>query len=255
MTLRAPWVSMRDGDHPPWHWMVTLSVLLHAGGILGVWGLEQFAPRRAYSPAVVSVRLVGPLGGGPAVTQPAPTPQQPAAQPSPQSQPAPARTRIPLPVLQAERKVVSVRPSEIKAPERTPPVERPEPSTPQRSAASTQGAASSGTGPKGATPTPGGGGGGNVNAEEARYLQMLQERIEESWRAYLPQDEGVLGEVQIQISSDGRIRDFSFLKGSGKSHVDASIVSALKKVALPPPPSSLADRPLVLRFWPSGPKS
>jgi hypothetical protein len=94
-----------------------------------------------------------------------------------------------------------------------------------------------------------------VSTEEARYLQMLQERIEESWRAYLPPDEGVLGEVQIQISSDGRIRDFTFLKGSGKGHVDASIVSALKKVTLPAPPSSLADRPLVLRFWPSGPRS
>jgi TonB family protein len=91
-----------------------------------------------------------------------------------------------------------------------------------------------------------------MGGEEARYLQMLQQRIEENWRAYLPPEQGVLGEVRIRISSDGGIREFSFVKGSGKSHVDASIVSAIKKVVLPPPPSSLADRPLVLRFWPSG---
>ncbi|MGQ9654310.1 MAG: energy transducer TonB, partial [Thermodesulfobacteriota bacterium] len=106
-------------------------------------------------------------------------------------------------------------------------------------------------GPKAAS-APAGGGGGTMAAEETRYLQMLQQRIEENWRAYLPPEQGVLGEVRIRISSDGAIREFSFVKGSGKSHVDASIVSAIKKVVLPPPPSGLADRPLVLRFWPSG---
>jgi TonB family protein len=84
---------------------------------------------------------------------------------------------------------------------------------------------------------------------------MLQERIEENWRTFLTEEEGVLGEVRIQIAPDGRVREFVFLKGSGQSHVDASIVNALKKVALAPPPASLADRPLILRFWPSGPRS
>jgi outer membrane biosynthesis protein TonB len=164
-------------------------------------------------------------------------------------------------VPQAERKAVSINPTEVKAPERTAPPQKLDTPPPQPKSTQAQPESSSKpaeAGPKataGAAAAPGGGGGGKLTPEEARYLQMLQERIEENWRAYLPPDEGVLGEVRIQIGQDGRIREFTFVKGSGKSHVDSSIVTALKKVALAPPPASIADRPLVLRFWPSGPKS
>jgi TonB family protein len=106
-------------------------------------------------------------------------------------------------------------------------------------------------GPKVAAATPGGGGGGKLTPEEARYVQMLQERVQDSWRAYLPPEEEVLGEVRILISPDGRIREMTFVRGSGKSYVDSSIMSALKKVVLPPPPASLADQPVILRFRPT----
>jgi TonB family protein len=99
------------------------------------------------------------------------------------------------------------------------------------------------------------GGGGRLSHEESRYIRLLQARIAENWQAYLEPEEGVLGEVQIRISTAGRIREFKFHRGSGKAHVDDSIVRALKKVLLPPPPKTLANRTLILRFWPSGPQS
>jgi outer membrane biosynthesis protein TonB len=236
--------------------MVILSLFLHGAGVLLVLGVEQYAPRRSFDPQVISVRLVGPAEAGAirAVGQPAPIAphDQP---PAPQSKEPTPQKRIPVAVPQAERKTVSINPSEVKPPERASP-QKIEPLPPRQaqpaSPAKEGGQATAGLGPK-AAGGPTGGGGGDMGSEEARYLQMLQQRIEENWKAYLPPEQGVLGEVRIRISPDGGIREFSFLKGSGKSHVDASIVSAIKKVVLPPPPSSLADRPLVLRFWPSGP--
>lgn len=242
-----------ESDHPSWHWMVLFSLFFHGIGGLFVLGLEQYAPRRSFNPEVISVRLVGPMETGAVRATSQPSPSLPQGQPStPQHKESTPPKRIPVAVPQAERKTVSINPSDVKPPERTPPktIEPPSTSQPQPASPSKGGQAAT-IGPKAAT-GPAGEGSGNMGTEEARYLQMLQQRIEENWRAYLPQEQGVLGEVRIRISPDGGIREFSFVKGSGKSHVDASIVSAIKKVVLPPPPSSLADRPLVLRFWPSG---
>jgi len=257
---------IRAGDwgapegHPAWHWMVLLSILLHVAGAVALVAVEKHIPRRSIDPSVISVRLVGAVPG-PAMVQSAPSSGQTApAQSKPAQQEKPAPNKIPIPVPQAERKAVSIQPTEVKVPERTQAAQKlelPKETEPKTSQGG-KGNAKSGSdvGPKVAAAQPGGGGGGKLTAEEARYLQMLQDRIEESWRAYVPAEEGgVLGEVRIQISGDGKIREFAFVKGSGKSHVDSSIVSALSKVALPPPPASLADKPLVLRFWPSGPKA
>jgi outer membrane biosynthesis protein TonB len=258
---RAISFSIEEGGQTGWNWMVFLSVLLHCVALMAIWGLERYTPRRTLDPSVISVRLVGALP----TASLSPAPQSSSSQPATQNRPAPAEekpasaaSRIPLPVPQAERKAVSINPTEVKAPERTTAPQKIEtPPPPAKSPLGEPGGGSRGaeTSPKVAAAAPGGGGGGKLTPEEARYLQMLQERIEENWRAYLPPDEGVLGEVRIQIGPDGRIREFTFVKGSGKSHVDSSIVTALKKVALAPPPASIADRPLVLRFWPSGPKS
>jgi len=257
---RLSGVAFGEAGHPSWHWMVVVSIVLHGVGLLAVWGLERYTPRRSFDPTVISVRLVGAVPS--ASMSPAP---QSSSQAQTQSRPTPppekattSQSRIPLPVPQAERKAVSINPTDVKTPERTPPpvpkVETPPPPAP-KAPSSGKGASQGGAdvGPKVAAAATGGGGGGNFTAEEAQYLQMLQERIHESWTAYVGPEEGEVL-VRIQISPDGRIREFTFLKGSGKSFVDSSIVSALKKVALPPPPASLADRPLPLRFLPSGPK-
>jgi hypothetical protein len=248
--------------HPGWYWMILVSLLLHGLGAIAVVAIERNMPRRSIDPSVISVRLVGAVPGAsmaqssPAGGQSAPAQSKPAQLEDRRATPA----KVPIPVPQAERKAVSIQPTEVKVPDRAQPAPRVEPrqdSAPKASQAGKGSAQSGGeVGPKVAAAQPGGGGGGKLTPEEARYLQMLQDRIEESWRAYVPTEEGgVLGEVRIQISGDGRIKEFVFVKGSGKSHVDSSIVSALTKVTLPPPPASIADKPLVLRFWPSGPKS
>jgi hypothetical protein len=90
-----------------------------------------------------------------------------------------------------------------------------------------------------------------MTAEEARYIDILKQRIWDNWRAYLPPEKGVLGTVRIRISGKGRIKEFTFIKGSGMAHIDSSITRALKKSVLPPPPAALADNPLLIRFWPS----
>ncbi len=251
MRWRSAGPTISGSDEPSWHWMVFLSLFLHGVGGLFILGLEQYAPRRTFNPEVISVRLVGPVDTG--VARATAKPSEPQGQPSaPQHKEATPPKRIPVAVPQAERKTVSINPSDVKPPERTPPktIEPPTSPQPQTGSPSKTGQAAT-PGPK-AVSGPAREGGGSIGSEEARYLQMLQQRIEENWKAYLPPEQGVLGEVRIRISPDGGIREFSFVKGSGKSHVDASIVSAIKKVVLPPPPSSLADRPLVLRFWPSG---
>lgn len=257
---------IREGDwgapqgHPAWHWMVLFSLVLHAAGAVALVAVEKHAPHRNIDPSVISVRLVGAVPGAAMVQSPVSSGQSTPAQTKPAHQEKPASSKVPIAVPQAERKAVSIQPTEVKVPERkqtaqmVEPQREAEPKTPQGG----KGNAKSGSdvGPKVAAAQPGGSGGGKLTPEEARYLQMLQDRIEESWRAYVPAEEGgVLGEVRIQISGDGRIREFVFVKGSGKSHVDSSIVSALTKVALPPPPASIADKPLVLRFWPSGSKA
>ncbi len=246
--------------HPAWHWMIFLSMLLHAAGVVAVVAIEKHVPRRSMDPSVISVRLVGALPGPSMVQSPSTSGQSPPSQSQPARQEKATPSRIPIPVPQAERKAVSIQPTEVKVPERTQPAQKIElPKGPDaKGQPGGKGNAPSGAevGPKVAAGQPGGGGGGKLTPEEARYLQMLQDRIEESWRAYVPAEEsGVLGEVRIQISGDGRIKEFVFLKGSGKSHVDSSIVNALTKVTLPPPPASIADKPLVLRFWPFGPKA
>lgn len=260
--MRGGFWGVHEGDgHPAWKWMLFMSLLLHGLGVMAVVALERYVPRRSIEPSVISVRLVGSLPGA-SMVQASPTGAQSAPaqkSPAPVEERKPSPARIPILVPQAERKAVSIQPTEVKAPERTPPVQKKEPRTGPgpKTRSSGQGSSHVGAnvGPKVAAAQPGGGG-GKLTAEEARYLQMLQDRIEESWRAYVPAEErGVLGEVRIQISADGRIREFTFIKGSGKSHVDSSIVSALTKVLLPPPPASLADRPLILRFWPSGPNA
>lgn len=262
MTGRTLWGGSEAHGHPSWQWMVLASLLVHGLGALVLVTLERNIPRRHVDPSVISVRLVGALPGASMVQSSPAGAQSAPAQKSPShvEERKPAPVKIPIPIPQAERKSVSIHPTEIKPPERTPPARREESKSgpSPKSASSGQGASVAGSelGPKVASAQPGGGGGGKLTAEEARYLQMLQDRIEESWRAYVPSEEaGVLGEVRIQISAQGRIREFTFIKGSGKSHVDSSIVSALSKVTLPPPPPSLAERPLVLRFWPSGPKA
>ncbi len=249
--------------HPAWHWMIFLSLLLHALGAVAVVAFEKHVPRRSVDLSVISVRLVGAVPGPSMVQSAASGGQSAPAQRKPAQQEEERKAvpkRIPIPVPQAERKAVSIQPTEVKVPERREAAQKielpkePLPKAPQAG----KGNAQSGpeVGPKVAAAQTAGAGGGKLTAEEARYLQMLQDRIEESWRAYVPAEEGgVLGEVRIQISGDGRIREFVFVKGSGKSHVDSSIVSALTKVTLPPPPASIADKPLVLRFWPSGPKA
>lgn len=257
---------IRAGDweasqgHPAWHWMVLLSLLLHLAGAVAVVVVEKHVPRRSLESSVISVRLVGAVPGPAMVQSPASSGQSTPAQSKPAQKQEPTPSKIPVPVPQAERKAVSIQPTEVKVPKRSQPaqdIEAPKESLP-KAPQGAKGNAPSGSdvGPKVAAAQPGAGGGGRLTPEEARYLQMLQDRIEESWRAYVPAEEaGVLGEVRIQIAGDGRIKEFVFVKGSGKSHVDSSIVSALTKVKLPPPPPSIADRPLVLRFWPSGPKS
>jgi outer membrane biosynthesis protein TonB len=260
VNLKGIWPSVGQADHPAWSWMVLISALLHGAGVIMFWGWQHYAPRRAFNPDVIAVSLVGPVTSAPA--------PGPARAPSPAQEPAPSpsessttqRSRIPLPVPQAERKLVSIRPSEVKAPERTAPapsVEKPSPAPPSPSAGASQGASRTATtGPQvPGAPAGAGGGGGKLTAEEARYLEMLKQRIQENWRAYLSPEEDVPVQVRIQIASDGRIREFAFVKGSGKSHIDSSVVGALKKVVLPPPPSSLADQPLDLRFLPSGPQA
>lgn len=246
--------------HPAWHWMIFFSLVLHAAGAVALVAVEKHVPRRSIDPSVISVRLVGAVPGPALVQSPATSGQSTPAQSKPIQQEKPAPAKVPIPVPQAERKAVSIQPTEVKVPERTQAAQKIE--LPKETAPKTtqggKGQAQSGSdvGPKVAAAQPGGGGGGKLTPEEARYLQMLQDRIEESWRAYVPAEEGgVLGEVRIQISGDGKIKEFVFVKGSGKSHVDSSIVSALTKVTLPPPPASIAEKPLVLRFWPSVPKA
>lgn len=256
--LRA---AYREAGHPPWQWMLALSLAFHMLGIAGILALERFVPKRTPDLSAISVRLVGAVPGA-SLAQASPQgAQSPPAQSKPSSsEERPMPKKIPIPVPQSEKKAVSVQPTEVKVPERIKPEPLPEPKGSKGSKATeqAQGTASQGSsvGPKVAALEQGGGGGGRLTPEEARYLQMLQERVEESWRAYVHGDEGgVLGEVRVQISRDGKIKEFSFIKGSGKHHVDSSIVSALNKVVLPPPPPSLVDKPLILRFWPSGPAS
>jgi outer membrane biosynthesis protein TonB len=258
LTGAGSWGERERGGHPSWHWMVLISLAIHALGIALVAGLEKYLPRRSLELNAISVRLVGSVPG-PALTESSSKGVRSSEAPSgvkvQEEAPKASSKKVPIPVPQAERKAVSIQPTEMKTPERSQPTPIPEEKgTQKKGEGGTQGVSPSGSGPKVAATQQGGGGGGTLSPEEARYLQMLQERIEESWRAYVPAGEGgVLGEVRIQISRDGKIRELTFLKGSGKSHVDSSIVSALNKVVLPPPPPTLAERPLILRFWPSGP--
>jgi outer membrane biosynthesis protein TonB len=237
MISRLPWNTTRDQGHPPWPWIVAFSLLLHVMVFLGLWGMEQYSLRRVNTPSFIFVSLVEQPSGSP----------PPKDQATEENKPR-IKKRIPRPVARANRKLVSIRPPEVRVPERKRAKKEEQVQEPPSRKRATQSAA-------GVTAAPAGTGGGRFRAEEARYLEVLRERIVENWRAYLPPEEGVLGEVRILISRDGRIREFSFLRGSGKAHVDASIVRALQKVILPPPPSSLAGRPLVLRFWPFGPES
>jgi outer membrane biosynthesis protein TonB len=234
---------MHEEGQPPWTWIIAISLLLHFSVFLGIWWLEQYSPRRTLNPSVISVSLVDqPMGQQPRLEQVAPD----------EAKAPEIRKRIPRPVPKVQRKVVSITPPELKLPEREkstakePESEPPRPTADAKKAGEPRPTVAAG---------PAGRGGGQLNPEEARYLQVLRDRIMENWRAYLPPEEGVLGEVQIEISSDGRISEFDFKRGSGKEQVDASIVRALKRVVLPPPPSTLAERPLLLRFWPYGPES
>lgn len=259
MTRVALWEEKERESHPSWHRMIMISLVIHAMAIGAVVGAERYIPRRSPELNTISVRLVGSVPGPSlkesSILEAKGKDGSPSVKANEEGQRA-APKRIPLPVPQAERKAVSIQPREVKAPERSQPNPLPEPKERVVQGKSEGGAgpqAHGGSGPKVAASQQGGGG-GSLSPEEARYLQMLQERIEESWRAYVPAGEsGVLGEVRIQISRDGKIKELSFVKGSGKSHVDSSIVSALNKVVLPPPPATLAERPLILRFWPYGP--
>lgn len=239
MNAGLPRTYLREEGHPSWLWMVGFSLLLHGVACLAIWGFERYASRRPHTPMAISVRLVGASSvQRPSVAKSSPEEKNTSAKSR--------RVRIRRPIPRTKRKLVSIRPAEVKVPDRK--TSKPKPiSSPPKTTQKTTPAA-----PLVAT-KPSGGGAGKLTSEEEKYLKMLQERIEENWRAYLPEESGVLGEVRIRIAPDGRISEFTFLKGSGKAHVDASITRAIKKTILPPPPKSLAGQAWVLRFWPSGP--
>jgi protein TonB len=209
--------------------------------------MERLSPRRR-PPSVISVQLVASAADSRSVK--IEQNQRQAAPPA--KAPAPETKSLSMP--RAERKLVSIRPKEVEPPPRPKPKPKPEPTPKPRAVKPTKDpvaalkmSAQPSAAEQGKAGRP-----GELTREELDYISMLRQRIRENWRAYLPPGEEFLGEVRIEIAADGRIRDIDFLKGSGKSHVDDSILRALRNAALPPPPRSLADQPLLLRFWPSG---
>jgi|Deesub1362A_J573_1020465.scaffolds.fasta_scaffold00055_53 outer membrane biosynthesis protein TonB len=245
MRRNAPWSSPVGPGHPSWPWILSLSLMLHVLAAAGIWGVNSITQRVRKPTRVVMVRLVAP----PAVSTVKAAPRKGPAEPPPKTS-----RRILRPVPRTERKLVTIRPSRLKVPRPKPerkrivpsppapsvPAVRPQPSTtPAREAPGILAAGH----PRGRP----------LSKQEEAYLRILTERITENWRAYLPPEEGVLGEVQILIAPNGKVRQFRFVKGSGRPHVDASIERAIRKLVLPPPPPSFADRPLLIRFWPSGP--
>jgi outer membrane biosynthesis protein TonB len=229
-------IGMRT-DGLPWPKVVALSLLLHLIFIMGLFGISRWNTNKRQQPKFISVELLV------AASPPAPK-HTPAQRPPSKTRSKQLKTKVTIPKVKRQAVSVAPRKMELPKPSAKRKISRPkpkEPEVPRRSAQYRRDSRGAGTQ---LAPSSGG-----LSSRELQYLSMLQQRIEENWRAYLPQQTGVVGEVEIELSANGVIQRIVFRKGYGLGQVDESIKRALKRVVLPPPPRSLVGRPLVLRFW------
>ena len=246
-------LSKRKGMRAPWHWTVLCSLLIHCAVFFGVWQMGRLSQANTYVSSPIRVDLVS----GPSQV----SSQKPAEtqQTQPEEKKQVVKKAKPLfrkPKLDTKRDLVSIRPSTVKAPKPAP-VEkkeepparradvkdiRPEPQSVPDSPTSTAAGIQRALGAMGNTR------GTRLSKEEDQYVRLIQERIGENWQAYLPPGEKILGQARIKIAVDGSILELTLLKGSGKPHIDASFVRALKRLVLPPPPRRFVSDALIIQF-------
>jgi TonB family protein len=81
----------------------------------------------------------------------------------------------------------------------------------------------------------------------AEYATVVKERVRQNW-SFPRTNETFSAIISIQVAMDGRIEDIRFEKRSGNSQFDESILRALRKTVLPPPPELVRGEVFVITF-------